>query len=134
VDSNSISWMKWLGVAVAGLLAVFLAVGLLLPGSYEVERSVLIAAPQEVISARVDDLRRRELQQQGSDAGQGSITWEREADQIRVFWRDQGKLPPVVGGYLRPTVERSRGAELQLGLDRLKTLVENEHRAPAEAR
>lgn len=50
-------WLKWILIAIAALLAIFFGVGMMLPGSYHVERSVEIEAPVASVHALVGDLR-----------------------------------------------------------------------------
>jgi len=52
--------LKITGIVVGGLVVLVLVVGLFLPSSFEVSRSIEIAAPDAVIFAEVNDLRRWE--------------------------------------------------------------------------
>jgi uncharacterized protein YndB with AHSA1/START domain len=49
--------LKWLAVAVVGLVLLFIVVGFFLPGSFTVVRSLEIAAPPEKVYALVADPR-----------------------------------------------------------------------------
>lgn len=55
---------------------------------------------------------------------QASVRFERNGDGTRVVWTDEGTLPPVLGAYLRATVERRLGAGLEASLAKLKAKVE----------
>ncbi len=161
-------------LALVGLVAL---VGLALPRSWHVERSVVIAASPEQIAPYLIDLRRWQdwssrtkaadplvrNTYEGPDDGVGgkwlwlgpvagrgfmqvqSVTPGRvvlslaldgmevnvlddftltpEGDGTRVSWVDRGALP-VFGGLFLGTVESRLGASLELGLARLKALVE----------
>jgi hypothetical protein len=49
--------LKIIGIAVAGIIALFLIAGLFLPSSFRVERSIEIAASPEVVFEQVVDFR-----------------------------------------------------------------------------
>lgn len=51
------AWLKWILIAVVGLVALLFVVGLMLPDTYHVERSVEIQAPAAAVHALVGDLR-----------------------------------------------------------------------------
>ncbi|MGB0678911.1 MAG: SRPBCC family protein [Polyangiales bacterium] len=49
---------KWFGIVLAGLVALLVLVGLFLPSTYAVERSLTMHAPAALIFAQVDDLKK----------------------------------------------------------------------------
>lgn len=49
--------LKWIGIVVGVAVALFVIVGLLLPGRYRVERSVVIDAPPETIHPTISTLK-----------------------------------------------------------------------------
>ena len=50
--------LKWLAIVVVSVVVLFIGIGFALPGTYEVERSVSIAAPPEKVHSLVGDLER----------------------------------------------------------------------------
>jgi hypothetical protein len=161
------------------LAASFVVVGLLLPRTWHVERSVVIAAPPERIHPFVSTLKRwqewsvwtKEMDPQvrhgysGPEEGAGAewswlgpkmgrghlkiadsspaigvlIDEAIESDEInaharfvyapdgggtKVTWTDEGRLPPVLGGYFRGSIETMLGGHFETGLQKLKRLVE----------
>lgn len=60
----------------------------------------------------------------------GSITYEPAAEGTRVIWTDTGQLPPIIGGYFAGFVETALADHFQTGLERLKTLAEQELPGP----
>lgn len=60
-----------------------------------------------------------------------SVRFERNGDGTKVTWTDEGSLPPVLGAYLRATVEERLGAGLEASLAKLKAKVEALPPAPA---
>jgi len=59
---------------------------------------------------------------------QGSITYERIGDtSTRVTWRDEGRLPFVLGGLMASSVESGLREHFGAALKRLKTHVESRH-------
>ena len=53
-----------------------------------------------------------------------SIIFVAEGDSTRVTWRDEGTLPPVVGGFFRGTVEAGLNENFSTSLLKLKAIVE----------
>lgn len=53
-----------------------------------------------------------------------SLAFTPEGEGTRVTWRDEGTLPPIVGGFFRSTVEEVLAANLAAGLEKLKATVE----------
>jgi hypothetical protein len=53
-----------------------------------------------------------------------SITFTAEGEETRVTWRDEGTLPPVVGGFFRSTVEAGLNENFSASLLKLKSIVE----------
>lgn len=58
-----------------------------------------------------------------TDNAKGSITFEPTPEGTRVTWRDEGKLPPVIGGFFRKTVQQALQAHFERGLRELGTQV-----------
>jgi hypothetical protein len=62
---------------------------------------------------------------EGSDVnGRGSITYAADRDVTTVTWRDEGELPPVIGGFFVSEMQEGLGRHFEEGLRRLKDLVE----------
>ncbi|MFN7134192.1 MAG: SRPBCC family protein [Myxococcales bacterium] len=57
----------------------------------------------------------------------GSLEWSREGEATKVVWRDEGKLPPIFGGYFKGFIEGMLGEHFQTGLDGLKREAEKRH-------
>jgi hypothetical protein len=53
-----------------------------------------------------------------------ALTLRPEGAGTRLTWVDEGTLPPVLGGWFKPMVEGRLGRNLEVGLERLKALVE----------
>lgn len=53
-----------------------------------------------------------------------TLRFSAEADGTRVTWRDEGTLPPLVGGFFRGTVEDLLASHLEASLAKLKATVE----------
>lgn len=47
-----------------------------------------------------------------------------EAGITKVTWSDEGRAPPIVGGYMAPLIEDALGAQFESALARLKVLCE----------
>jgi hypothetical protein len=56
--------------------------------------------------------------------GSGSLTYEVDGDAIRVIWRGEGQLWPIIGGIFAGTVESSVAAYYDYVLGNLKKVVE----------
>lgn len=66
-----------------------------------------------------------------TDNAKGSLTFEVTPEGTLVTWRDEGKLPPVIGGFFRKTVQEALRAHFETGLRELDTQVRAT--LPAEA-
>src|SRR5437867_13063789 len=51
-------WLKIIGLVLAGLVALFVVVGLLLPSGYAVSRSIVVSAEPARVQPLVTDLKR----------------------------------------------------------------------------
>jgi len=179
--------IKKIAIGVGILVAVFIAVGLALPGNWHVQTSIVIKAPAAAIhpyiatpgrwrdwaawNADVDPDVKWEYG--GPDSGVGSwwswagpkmgrgkmaITrsdaakgvWFDEhidADEVnahgsivyaavdggtKLTWTDDGKLPPIVGGYFRSMLQGYLKTHFDKGLETLKRLVDKEVAAKAD--
>lgn len=56
--------------------------------------------------------------------GSGHITYERVDGITRVTWHDEGKLPPVIGGYFAAMVNQALSDHFAKSLAKLKTELE----------
>lgn len=54
----------------------------------------------------------------------GSLTFAPDGAGTKVTWRDEGTLPPVIGGYFRGYIEGMLGDHFAKGLQKLKGQVE----------
>ncbi|MCB9893482.1 MAG: SRPBCC family protein [Planctomycetes bacterium] len=52
--------------------------------------------------------------------GQGWIKLEHTSEGTRVTWHDEGKLPPVYGGYFAATIEQNLKTQFSAALAKLK--------------
>lgn len=59
-----------------------------------------------------------------------SIQYVAHGDGTTVRWRDEGTLPPVVGGYFKGAHEKKLSAQLHASLGKLKVLVEQNTTPP----
>jgi hypothetical protein len=60
----------------------------------------------------------------------GSITWTAvEGGALKVSWKDDGTLPPVIGGYAKGMIEEMLGSHFQKGLEHLKAEAEKRQAA-----
>jgi hypothetical protein len=62
--------------------------------------------------------------------GHGSLSYESQGASTRVVWKDRGKLPPIIGGYLRDSVEQGLTDHIDRALQALKQGVESQAQAP----
>lgn len=62
----------------------------------------------------------------------GSITWAAQGDQTVVTWRDEGTLPPLIGGFFRGYIEEMLRGHFDKGLEGLKAEAEGEAASIAE--
>jgi hypothetical protein len=62
-------------------------------------------------------------------ASEAALTYTPRPDVTEVTWRDQGQLPPIVGGLFRDLFQQRLSQHMASGLQRLKDRVE--HRATA---
>lgn len=63
----------------------------------------------------------------------GSITWTTQGGGTQITWVDEGKLPPVIGGYFGGFIEKMLAENFQTGLTKLKTLAEQRKGSAAAA-
>lgn len=60
----------------------------------------------------------------GGEPSRASVTYEEKPGVTEVTWRDEGQLPPIVGGLFRDLFQKRLAQHMQGGLERLKDLVE----------
>lgn len=60
------------------------------------------------------------------DNAKGSITFHPVPDGTEVVWTDEGKLPPIIGGFFRKQIQTVLGEHFRVGLRTLKRNVEAE--------
>lgn len=60
----------------------------------------------------------------GSQPSHAAVTYVARPGVTEVFWRDEGQLPPIVGGLFRDLFQKRLGKHMASGLERLKELVE----------
>ncbi len=78
-----------------------------------------------------------ESRTQGGEPSRASVTYTPKPGVTEVTWRDQGQLPPIVGGLFLDLFQQRLSAHMAAGLVRLKDLVELDGRiesAPAPTR
>jgi|GEM_PF-1345972 len=62
-------------------------------------------------------------------ASEAALTYTPRPGVTEVTWRDEGQLPPIVGGLFRDLFQQRLSRHMAVGLQRLKDLVE--HHPPA---
>ena len=65
-----------------------------------------------------------ESRTRGGEPSQASVTYAPKPGVTEVTWRDQGQLPPIVGGLFLDLFQQRLSAHMAAGLVRLKDLVE----------
>jgi hypothetical protein len=60
----------------------------------------------------------------GGDVSRAELTYIPRPGVTEVIWRDEGELPPIVGGLFLDLFQKRLGEHMQAGLARLKDLVE----------
>lgn len=60
----------------------------------------------------------------GSDPSTAQISYVQRPGVTEVTWRDEGRLPPIVGGLFLDLFQQRLGKHMTSGLERLKELVE----------
>jgi hypothetical protein len=60
----------------------------------------------------------------GNDPSHATVTYVPRPGVTEVVWRDEGQLPPIVGGLFRDLFQKRLGKHMAAGLGRLKELVE----------
>jgi uncharacterized membrane protein len=60
----------------------------------------------------------------GGDASHAMLTYTPRPGVTEVVWRDEGRLPPIVGGLFLDLFQKRLGKHMASGLERLKELVE----------
>jgi hypothetical protein len=60
----------------------------------------------------------------GGDPSRASLTYTERPGVTEVTWRDDGELPPIVGGLFRDLFQKRLAQHMQEGLEKLKDLVE----------
>jgi len=56
--------------------------------------------------------------------GEGWVTYERDGENTKVTWHDEGDLPPVIGGYFRGTLNQALEEHFSKSLAKLKEAAE----------
>ncbi len=64
-----------------------------------------------------------------TDNAEGSLTFEPDETGTTVVWRDRGKLPPVIGGFFRKTINEMLRTHFTTGLQRLGEVVQAQQMA-----
>lgn len=60
----------------------------------------------------------------GGAPSRASLTYTERPGVTEVTWRDDGELPPIVGGLFRDLFQKRLAQHMQAGLQKLKDLVE----------
>jgi uncharacterized membrane protein len=60
----------------------------------------------------------------GGAPSRASLTYSEKPGVTEVIWRDDGELPPIVGGLFRDLFQKRLAQHMQEGLEKLKDLVE----------
>jgi len=60
----------------------------------------------------------------GGAPSRASLTYSERPGVTEVTWRDDGELPPIVGGLFRDLFQKRLAQHMQAGLEKLKDLVE----------
>lgn len=60
----------------------------------------------------------------GGEPSRAQVTYAPRPGVTEVIWRDEGQLPPIVGGLFLDLFQKRLGKHMESGLERLKELVE----------
>jgi hypothetical protein len=60
----------------------------------------------------------------GGEPSKAQVTYVPRPGVTEVTWRDEGQLPPIVGGLFLDLFQKRLGKHMESGLERLKELVE----------
>jgi hypothetical protein len=60
----------------------------------------------------------------GGELSRAQVTYVQRPGVTEVIWRDEGQLPPIVGGLFLDLFQKRLGQHMASGLERLKELVE----------
>jgi len=147
--SDGMKILKRLLYAIVGLIAALPAIGLLLPNSAHVERSVTTTASPDTVYGIVNGFARfnewspwagldpgRSVTTRLDFGSQGTATSKLEvvpeADGSRITWSfDTSFEGDFLGRYFGLLVDRMIGADYEKGLSRLEALAEATERAAA---
>lgn len=70
----------------------------------------------------------------GGDPSHASVTYYERPGVTEVTWRDEGELPPIVGGLFLDLFQKRLAQHMEAGLEKLKDLVELDGNVPPPAR
>lgn len=60
----------------------------------------------------------------GGEPSKAQVTYVPRPGVTEVIWRDEGQLPPIVGGLFLDLFQKRLGKHMESGLERLKELIE----------
>lgn len=60
----------------------------------------------------------------GGEPSRAEVTYVARPGVTEVIWRDEGQLPPIIGGLFLDLFQKRLGSHMSAGLERLKELVE----------